>query len=102
MHIWKARRPVGRGLARGELQLTKTHLVFEPKGLAARVDGIRFSVALRYVAAIGAVPGSGGRWARRIERLCVTGGDGAQYEFVVDDLDEVVAILQERLRARGQ
>ena len=87
---------MGRGLAKGELQLTETHVVFEPKGLAARVDGIRFSVAIKHVAAIGSVPGSGGRFASKIERLCLTLSDGAQYEFVVDDLDDAVATLQAR------
>lgn len=76
--------------------MTDTHVVFEPTGLAARVDGLRFSVALRHIGAIGTAPGTGGRLARRIERLVLTLGDGAQYEFVVDDLADAVATLQER------
>lgn len=87
---------MGRGLAKGDLQLTDTHVVFEPTGLAARVDGIRFAVALKHVAAIGTAPGSGGRLARRIERLVLTLGDGAQYQFVVDDVADVAATLQDR------
>ncbi|GAA3948992.1 hypothetical protein [Gordonia caeni] len=98
---WKARRPVGRGLAGGELQLTKTHLVFEPKGLAARVDGLRFAVATKHVAAAGTAPGRGGRFARRVERLCLTLSDGSQWEFVVDDLPDAVAAIQGRLAANG-
>ncbi|MFC0316095.1 hypothetical protein ACFQNE_11765 [Gordonia phosphorivorans] len=97
LRAWKARRPVGRGLAGGQLILTRTHITFEPKGLAARVDGLRFSVATKHVAAIGTAPGQGGRFARRIERLCITLGDGSQWEFVVDDLPEVVAALTEAL-----
>lgn len=87
---------MGRGLAKGQLQLTATHVVFEPRGLAARVDGIRFSVAVKHLVAIGTAPGSGGRLARQIERLVLTLGDGSQYEFVVDDLADAVAVLQER------
>ena len=41
----------------GELQLTKTHVVFEPK--SARAQGARFSVALKYVAGVGTAPGTG-------------------------------------------
>lgn len=100
VRTWKARRPVGRGLARGELALTKTHIVFEPKGLAARIDGLRFSVAVEHVVAAGTAPGSGGRLARRVERLCLTLSDGSQWEFVVDDLPEVVEVLGARLATR--
>lgn len=95
---WRARRPVGRGLAGGELQLTETHVVFEPKGLAARVDGVRFSMALRYISAVGVVPGSGGRFARKIDRLCLTMSDGSPWEFVVDDLPEAVEAINARLK----
>lgn len=99
---WRARRPVGRGLAAGELQLTQTHLVFEPKGLAARVDGLRFSVALKHLTAAGTVPGTGGWFARKIDRLCLTLGDGSQWEFVVDDLSDVVETIQQRLALKGR
>ncbi|MEZ5212181.1 MULTISPECIES: hypothetical protein [unclassified Gordonia (in: high G+C Gram-positive bacteria)] len=97
LRTWKARRPVGRGLAGGELQLTKTHVVFEPKGLAARVDGIRFSVACRYLSAVGTAPGRGGRFSRKLEMLCLTMSDGSQWQFVVDDLDDAVATIAARL-----
>ncbi|AVL99153.1 hypothetical protein C6V83_01430 [Gordonia iterans] len=99
---WRARRPVGRGLAAGELQLTRTHVVFEPKGLAARVDGLRFSVAVKHLVAAGTVPGSGGWFARKIDRLCLTLGDGSQWEFVVDDLPGAVEAIQGRLAQPGR
>lgn len=101
LQVWKARRPVGRGLAAGRLILTKTHITFEPKGLAARVDGMRFSVATKHVAAIGTIEGQGGRFARKIERLCLTLGDGSQWEFVVDDLPEVITVLGAALPRRA-
>lgn len=89
---WRAARPIGRGLARGELQLTRTHVVFEPKGFAKRVQGTRFAVALRHIAAVGTVPGSGGVFSGgKADRLCITLSDGSPWEFVVGGVDEVRA-----------
>lgn len=97
LRTWKARRPVGRGLAAGELQLTDTHVIFEPKGLAARVDGLRFAVACKHLAGVGTAPGRGGRFSRRLEMLCLTLSDGSQWQFVVDDLPDAVAAIDARL-----
>lgn len=98
---WRANRPLGRGMAPGELQLTSTHIVFEPTGPAARVDGLRFSMALRYLAAAAAVPGSGGWLSRKIPRVCLTMTDGAQWEFATAQVDEVVAAINERRAAKA-
>ncbi|MFT3716524.1 MAG: hypothetical protein QM774_11430 [Gordonia sp. (in: high G+C Gram-positive bacteria)] len=98
MKSWSAARPVGRGVARGELQLTDTHVVFEPKGLASRVDGTRFSVALTFVAAVAGVPGTGGFFSGgKAPQLCLTLGDGSQWMFVVKGLDDAVEAISERI-----
>lgn len=94
LQTWRAARPMGRGLAKGTLQLTRTHVVFEPKGLAKRIDGIRFSVALKHIAAVGTVPGSGSAFSGgKLDRLCITLSDGSQWEFVVTGLGEAVAAI---------
>ncbi|MFT3660623.1 MAG: hypothetical protein QM809_04305 [Gordonia sp. (in: high G+C Gram-positive bacteria)] len=98
---WRALRPVGRGLVGGELQLTETHVVFEPKGPGASVDGLRFSIALKHLAAVGIVSGRGGWFTRRIDRFCLTLGDGSQWELIVDDLSDAVQTIQHRLADRA-
>lgn len=80
----------------GELQLTKTHVVFEPK--SARAQGARFSVALKYVAGVGTAPGTGRFFSGgRRERLCLTLGDGSEWLFVIADLQAALDAVRARL-----
>ena len=100
---WSGARKVGRGLIRGQLELTKTHLVFEPKGMAARADGARFSVAFGFVAAAAAVPGTGGFFSGgKAPQLCVTLGDGSEWYFLVKDLGDAVESIREAAMLKDQ
>lgn len=90
---WKAARSMDRIAVPGELQVTKTHVVFEPKG--RRTQSARFSVAFTFVAGVGTVPGTGKFFSGgRRERLCLTLADGSEWLFVVPELDAAV----ERIR----
>ncbi|MBB4134131.1 hypothetical protein [Gordonia humi] len=90
---WKAARSMDRVAVPGELQLTKTHVVFEPKG--RRALGARFSVAKTFIAGVGTAPGTGKLFSGgKQDRLCITLGDGSEWLFVVPELS--VAI--ERIR----
>lgn len=92
---------MGRSAVPGELQLTKTHVVFEPKGRAAKVPGIRFSVALKHLAAAGTAPGTGRFLSGgKAERLCLTMGDGSEWLFVVTDAASVADEVRKRLTSR--
>lgn len=97
---WKAGRPLGRGLAKGQLQLTKTHVVFEPGGMSKRLDGVRFAVSYKFLKAVGAAPGAGG-WLSggKRDRLCLTLGDGSQWFFLVSDLDDAVQAIGAKMLA---
>jgi hypothetical protein len=98
---WRAHRRLGRGMAPGELQVTRTHVVFEPSGLSARLADLRFSMDVRHLSAVAAMPGRGGWLARRIPRLCLTMSDGSQWEFALAEADEAVEAIEERRRLRG-
>ncbi len=101
LHSWRANRPLGRGMAPGELSLTATHVIFEPSGRSALFADLRFSMDVRHLAAVAAVPGRGGWLSRRIPRLCLTMSDGSQWEFVLAELDEAVAAIDELRQRRG-
>lgn len=86
---WKAARSMDRIAVPGELQVTETHVVFEPRG--RRAQGARFSVALTFVAGAGSAPGTGKVLSGgKRERLCLTLGDGSEWLFVVPELDAAV------------
>lgn len=94
---WTAARSMGKLAVPGQLQLTKTHVVFEPK--SERTAGARFSVALTFVAAVGAAPGTGKFFSGgKRERLCVTLGDGSEWLFVITDLDDATKQIGARLK----
>lgn len=95
---WRAARSMGKVAVPGELQLTKTHIVFEPK--SARTQGARFSVAITFVAAVGMAPGTGKFFSGgKRDRLCVTLGDGSEWLFVIAELDEAIRQIRGRLDA---
>ncbi len=80
----------------GELQLTKTHVVFEPK--SKRAHGVRFSVSLKFVAGVGRAPGTGKLLSGgKRDRLCITLGDGSEWLFVVADLQNVIDTVRPKL-----
>lgn len=94
---WQAARSMGKVAVPGQLQLTKTHVVFEPK--SARTAGARFSVALTFVAAVGSAPGTGKFLSGgKRERLCVTLGDGSEWLFVITELDDATSQIRSRLK----
>lgn len=77
----------------GELQVTKTHVVFEPKG--KRAAGARFSVAFSFIAGVGTAPGTGKFFSGgKSERLCLTLGDGSEWLFVLPELDAAVTRIR--------
>lgn len=85
---WTAARSAGMVAVPGRLELTKTHIVFEPKG--KRTQGARFSVQHRYVSAVGTAPGTGKFWSGgKQDRLCLTLSDGSEALFVVPDAEAV-------------
>lgn len=93
---WRAARSMGKVAVPGELQLTKTHVVFEPK--SQRAFGARFSVALTFVAAVGSAPGTGKFFSGgKRDRLCVTLGDGSEWLFVIGELDDATSRIRARL-----
>ncbi|EGD54543.1 hypothetical protein [Gordonia neofelifaecis] len=93
---WQAARSMGKMAVPGELQLTRTHVIFEPK--SKRAAGARFSVRLSFVAAVGTAPGTGKFFSGgKRERLCVTLGDGSEWLFVMGGLDDVTQRIRERL-----
>ena len=95
---WRAARSMGKVAVPGELQLTRTHVVFEPK--SSRIDGARFSVALTFVAAVGSAPGTGKFFSGgKRDRLCVTLGDGSEWLFVIGELDDATRQIRGRLPA---
>lgn len=94
---WQAARSMGKVAVPGELALTKTHVVFEPK--SKRAAGTRFSVALTFVAAVGSAPGTGRMLSGgKQERLCLTLGDGSEWLFVISDLADAAAQIRGRLK----
>ncbi|MDF0528504.1 hypothetical protein P0W64_06035 [Tsukamurella sp. 8F] len=98
---WSAGRSVGRGMVPGRLGLTRTHVTFEPGGVAKRTAGLRFSVQLEHVAAVGITPGTG-KWLSggKRDRLCLTLGDGSEVLFVVPELDDATACIRDALGSR--
>ncbi|GEE00649.1 hypothetical protein nbrc107696_10950 [Gordonia spumicola] len=93
---WTAARSMDRIAVPGQLQLTKTHIVFEPKG--KRAQGARFSVAHKFVAGVGTAPGTGRLLSGgKRERLCLTLGDGSEWLFVIADLESAAARIREVL-----
>ncbi|MGB3303798.1 hypothetical protein [Gordonia sp. (in: high G+C Gram-positive bacteria)] len=93
---WQAGRSMGKLAVPGQLQLTKTHVVFEPK--SARAAGARFSVALTFVAAVGRAPGTGKFLSGgKRERLCITLGDGSEWLFVMPELADATEQISSRL-----
>ncbi|MBM7368737.1 hypothetical protein [Gordonia hydrophobica] len=93
---WRAARSMGKVAVPGELQVTKTHVVFEPK--SARTSGARFSVALTFVAGVGPAPGTGRFFSGgKRERLCITLGDGSEWLFVIAELEAAIAQIRGRL-----
>ncbi|MBY4568476.1 hypothetical protein ACN95_00350 [Gordonia sihwensis] len=95
---WRAARSMGRMAVPGELALTQTHVVFEPK--SKRAAGARFSVALKFVAAVGSAPGTGRLLSGgKADRLCLTLGDGSEWLFVIAELDDACTRIRERLTA---
>lgn len=93
---WRAVRSMGAGAVPGQLQLTETHVVFEPK--SKRLAGARFSVAFTFIAAVGTAPGTGRFFSGgKRDRLCITLGDGSEWLFVIADLDEALARIRARL-----
>lgn len=93
---WPAARSMGKLAVPGELALTRTHVVFEPK--SKRAAGTRFSVALTFVAAVGSAPGTGKFFSGgKRERLCLTLGDGSEWLFVMTDLADATTRIRERL-----
>ncbi|MCF8609067.1 hypothetical protein L5G28_02670 [Gordonia sp. HY285] len=96
---WTAARSMDRVAVPGELQVTKTHVVFEPKG--RRAPGARFSVAFKFVVGVGTAPGTGKFFSGgKRERLCLTLGDGSEWLFVVPDLDAAMAGIRSALSPR--
>ncbi|WP_026918096.1 hypothetical protein [Gordonia shandongensis] len=94
---WRAARSMGRLAVPGRLELTKTHVVFEPK--SERTAGARFSVALTFVAGAGRAPGTGKFFSGgKRERLSLTLGDGSEWLFVIADLDDAIEKITARLK----
>ncbi len=85
----------------GQLQLTKTHVVFEPK--SKRAAGARFSVAHKFVAGVGTAPGTGKFLSGgKQDRLCLTLGDGSEWLFVISDLESATARIRAAVVDKGQ
>ncbi len=99
---WQCNRAIGRGMIPGRLELTRTHVVFEPGRLAKRTAGLRFSVRLEHIAAVGVAPGTGGwRSGGKRDRLCLTLGDGSEQFFVLADIEAALQAIRIALPARG-
>lgn len=93
---WKAARSMDRIAVPGELQVTKTHVVFEPKG--RRAQAARFSVAFKFVVGVGTAPGTGKFFSGgKRDRLCLTLGDGSEWLFVVPELDAAIGGIRRSL-----
>ena len=98
---WKAARSMDRVAVPGELQVTKTHVVFEPKG--RRAQGARFAVKRSFIAGVGRAPGTGKFFSGgKQERLCLTLGDGSEWLFVVPALDEAITGIGEWMAKRSR
>ncbi|GAA4383353.1 hypothetical protein GCM10023147_02400 [Tsukamurella soli] len=99
---WTANRSLGRGMVPGRLELSPTHVTFEPGRVARRTVGLRFSVRLEHIAAVGVAPGAG-RWlgGGKRERLVLTLGDGSEVLFVVPELEPAVAAIRAALPRRA-
>ena len=99
---WKAARSVDRIAVPGELQVTRTHVVFEPKG--RRAFAARFAVKRSFIAGVGTAPGTGKFFSGgKQDRLCITLGDGSEWLFVVPSLDAAITGIRDGLAkgARG-